>query len=424
MSETLDQTAEIIDLDSPSLYLNRELSLLEFQWRVLDEARDPANALLERVKFLAIVGSNLEEFFMVRVGGLRMQRDAGISDLPPDGMTPARQIAEIRKEAHHIMEDAEAYLMGTVQPELRKAGIFMLNYSELSPKQRENVNSYFNEVIYPVLTPLAYDPGHPFPHISNLSLNLAIIVKGKDNVRRFARIKVPPSLPQLVPIKRSSGGLRKDGTSPRRHYFVWIDQVIKANLSQLFPGMEVIEAHSFHITRNSDMEIQELEALDLLDSIEESVRKRRFGAVVRMMIHRNMPLEIKKILIENLKIDPNDVYALSGPLAHSSLMELTKIDRPDLKYRPFPASVPPQFKNKDPNDNGAIFSAIRAGNILLHHPYNSLTLWSIFCAPRRKTRMCWRSNKPFIGSVKTLLSSIPCSRPAAITAPRSPSWSS
>jgi polyphosphate kinase len=367
----LNQSAEIVDLDTPSLYLNRELSLLQFQWRVLDEARDAANPLLERVKFLAIVGSNLEEFFMVRVGGLRMQRDAGIADLPPDGMTPARQIAEIRKEAHRIMEEAESYFLNQVQPELRKNGVFVMNYSELSAKQRENVNSYFNEVIYPVLTPLAYDPGHPFPHISNLSLNLAVIVKGRDNIRRFARIKVPPSLPQLVPIKRSSGGMRKDGTAPRRHYFVWIDQVIMANLAQLFPGLEVIESHSFHVTRNSDMDIQELEALDLLDSIEESVRKRRFGAVVRMMVHRNMPLEIKKILVDNLKIDPNDVYALSGPLVHSSLMELAKVDRPDLKYRPFPAAVPAELRARDPNDNGAIFGAIRAGNILLHHPYDS-----------------------------------------------------
>lgn len=371
MSDAPAQPAEIVNLDSPSLYLNRELSLLEFQWRVLDEARDPLNPLLERVKFMAIVGSNLEEFFMVRVGSLRMQRDAGVTDLSPDGMSPAKQLAEIRKEAHRLMEEAEAYLLNQLQPALRQEGVFLMNYSELSAKQRENINAYFHEVIYPVLTPLAYDPGHPFPHISNLSLNLAVIVKGKDNLRRFARIKVPPSLPQLVPVKRSSGGTRKDGTSPRRHYFVWLDQVIKANLSSLFPGLEIIEAHSFHVTRNSDMEIQELEAPDLLDSIEESVRKRRFGAVVRMMINRNMPLEIKKILIDNLRVDPNDIYALSGPLVHSSLMELTKIDRPDLKYRPFPAAIPAQLKGRDPLDISSIFGAIRGGDILLHHPYDS-----------------------------------------------------
>ena len=371
MSDDSAPALEPIDLDAPGYYLNRELSLLEFQWRVLDEARDPANPLLERVKFMGIVGSNLEEFFMVRVGGLRMQRDAGITELSPEGMTPSKQLAEIRKEAQRLMEEAESYLLNQLQPALKNVGIFVLNYSELSEKQKENVNEYFHEVIYPVLTPLAYDPGHPFPHISNLSLNLAVIVKGKDNVRRFARIKVPPSLPQLVPIKRSSGGIRKDGTVPRRHYFVWIDQVIKANLSALFPGMEVLEAHPFHITRNSDMEIQELEALDLLDIIEESVRKRRFGAVVRMMIPRNMPLEIKKILIDNLRIDPADVYALTGPLVHSSLMELTKIDRHDLRDRPFIPAVPAPLKSVDPNNGTSIFTAIRAGNILLHHPYDS-----------------------------------------------------
>jgi polyphosphate kinase len=371
MSENPAPAMDAINLDSPGYYLNRELSLLEFQWRVLDEARDLNNPLLERVKFMAIVGSNLEEFFMVRVGGLRMQRDAGITELSPDGMTPSKQLAEIRKEALRLMEEAENYYLNHLQPALKNAGIFILNYSELSAKQKENVRAYFQEVIFPVLTPLAYDPGHPFPHISNLSLNLAMILKGKDNVRRFARLKVPPSLPQLVPIKRSSGGIRKDGTVPRRHYFVWLDQVIKANLDALFPGMAVIEAHPFHVTRNSDMEIQELEALDLLDIIEESVRKRRFGAVVRMMIPRSMPLEIKKILIDNLKVDPSDVYALTGPLVHSSLMELTRIDRHDLRDRSFLPAVPPCLKSIDPSNDQSIFSAIRFENILLHHPYDS-----------------------------------------------------
>ena len=371
MSEEPGRLVETVDLDSSSLYLNRELSLLEFQWRVLDEARDRTNPLLERVKFMAIVGSNLEEFFMVRVGGLRMQRDAGVTELSADGLSASRQLVEIRKEAQHLMEEAETYLLNHLQPALKEAGVFLMNYSDLSVKQKESVNDYFNEVIFPVLTPLAYDPGHPFPHISNLSLNLAVIVKGKDNVRHFARIKVPPSLPQLVPIKRSSGGIRKDGTVPRRHYFVWIEQVIKANLPALFPGMEIVEAYPFHVTRNSDMEIQELEALDLLDIIEESVRKRRFGAVVRMMIPRSMPMEIKKILIDNLRIDPNDVYALSGPLVHSSLMELIKIDRTDLKDKPFQPSVPAALRSVDPMNGRTIFSAIRAGNILVHHPYDS-----------------------------------------------------
>ena len=370
MSEMLQQP-EVIDLNSPSLYLNRELSLLEFQQRVLEEALDESNPLLERVKFLSIVGSNLEEFFMVRVGGLRMQRDTGVTELSPDGMTPARQLAEIRKVAQRLMEAAESSWLSLLQPRLRESGIYILNYAELSPKQRENVNDYFDEVIYPVLTPLAYDPGHPFPHISNLSLNLAVVLNGKDGHRRFARLKVPATLPQLVPVKRSSGGIRKDGTVPRRHYFVWLDQVIKANLPSLFPGMEILEAHSFHVTRNSDMDIQELEAADLLDVIEESVRKRRFGAVTRLMIHHSMTPEVKKILVENLKVDPNDIYALNGPLALSSLMELTRVDRYDLRDKPFLPSVPPALRLSEQDDDEQIFTAIRRGNILLHHPYNS-----------------------------------------------------
>lgn len=370
MSEMLQQP-EVIDLDSSSLYLNRELSLLEFQQRVLEEALDETNPLLERVKFLAIVGSNLEEFFMIRVGGLRMQRDAGVTELSPDGMTPARQLAEIRKVAQRLMEAAESSWLSLLQPRLREAGIHILNYAELSPKQRENVNDYFDEVIYPVLTPLAYDPGHPFPHISNLSLNLAVLLNGKDGHRRFARLKVPATLPQLVPVKRSSGGIRKDGTTPRRHYFVWLDQVIKANLPALFPGMEILEAHSFHVTRNSDMDIQELEASDLLDVIEESVRKRRFGAVTRLMIHHSMTPDAKKILVENLRVDPNDIYALNGPLALSSLAELTRVDRYDLKDKPFLPSVPSALRLGEQDDDEQIFTAIRRGNILLHHPYDS-----------------------------------------------------
>uniref|UniRef100_A0A7C4PJL2 Polyphosphate kinase n=1 Tax=Anaerolinea thermolimosa TaxID=229919 RepID=A0A7C4PJL2_9CHLR len=373
MTESTATRPETIDLNSPSLYLNRELSLLEFQWRVLGEALDESNPLLERVKFLAIVGSNLEEFFMVRVGGLRMQRDTGVTEPSPDGLTPARQLAEIRKNAQKLMEAAESVWLNRLVPQLRQQGVYILNYSELSPKQRENANHYFEEVIYPVLTPLAYDPGHPFPHISNLSLNLAVILRGKDGIRRFARVKVPPSLPQLVPIKRSSGGVRRDGTAPRRHYFVWIDQLIKANLSALFPGMEILEAHSFHVTRNSDMDIQELEAPDLLEVIEESVRRRRFGAVTRLMIHPSMNNEVKKILLENLRADPNDVYVLSGPLALSSLMELHRIDRYDLKDRPFLPALPAPLRELERGEDERFFQIIRSRNILLHHPYDSFT---------------------------------------------------
>jgi len=372
MPDSDSKHPETIDPNAPEYYINRELSLLAFQWRVLEEAQDERNPLLERVKFLAIVGSNMEEFFMVRVGGLRMQRDAGISDMAPDGMSPAQQLAEIRKAALKLMATARNYLRTVLIPELKKAGIHVLDYSQLNNVQRENIDRYFDEVVFPTLTPLAVDPGHPFPHISSLSLNLAILIQGKDKQQRFARIKVPPTLPQLVPIKRSSGSVRKDGTVPHDHYFVWIDQVISANLHKLFSGMQVIEAHPFHVTRNADTEIRELEALDLLETMEENVRRRRFEPVVRLLVNNTMPRTIKEFLADNMKVDNNDIYALSGPLVLKSLMELTRIDRYDLKDRPFMPAVPTVLRHTNSDDEeGSLFAAIRQNDILIHHPYYS-----------------------------------------------------
>ena len=295
MTDQIEKVADPTNLDAPDFYINRELSQLDFQWRVFDEARDERNPLLERIKFLAIVDSNLDEFFMTRVGGLRIQRDAGVTSLSDDGLTPAKQLVAIRKESLKLMEECRRYLRDVLIPGLYKAGIRIMSYNDLSARQKETVNAYFEEVIFPVLTPLAVDPGHPFPHISNLSLNLAILLEDKEGRRHFARLKVPPSLPQLVPVKRSSGGVRRDGTVPHSHLFVWISHVIMANLDKLFPGMHVLEAHQFHVIRNADMEIQELEAVDLLDTVEESLRKRRFGLVVRLMVHRTMPDYITRV---------------------------------------------------------------------------------------------------------------------------------
>lgn len=371
MMQKEQNEAQTSDLLDPSLYINRELSLLEFQRRVLDEAKDERNPLLERIKFLAIVDSNLEEFFMVRVGSLRMQKNAGISELSIDGHTPARQLVEIRKVAMVLMQESREYLMQTLIPELDKNGIRILNYKELTETQRENADRYFCENIFPVLTPLAYDPGHPFPHISNLSLNLAVIVQDKEGNRRFARLKVPTSLPALVPLRRSSGGLRKDGTSPHSHYFVWMVQVIEANLGRLFPGMEIIESYPFHVTRNADVQIQELEALDLLDTMEEGVRRRRFGQVVRLLVTEKMPRLIRDILEDNLKVSANDVYVLKPPLALSPIMHLTKIERYDLKDKLFTPATPAILRIRPDEETQSIFSIIREGNILLHHPYDS-----------------------------------------------------
>ncbi len=358
-----------VDWSAPELFVNRELSSLEFQRRVLQEAQDENNPLLERVKFIAIVGSNLDEFFMVRVSGLKKQVIAGVLDLPPDGMTPAEQLAEIRRVALKIMSEARECLRDEIFPALRKVGIHVLDYRELSDRQVANAKAYFDEVIFPVLTPLAFDPGHPFPHISNLSLNLAVLIRDKDGTEHFARIKVPNTLPRLVPLKRSSGGVRRDGTVPFRHYFVWLEQVIAANLDTLFPGMEVVEVHPFRVTRDADMVIQELEAADLLEAMEHTVRQRRFGSVVRLTVNDAMPTHIRDILIKNLELDRNDIYTLDGPLGLSGVMCLHDIDRFDLKDHPFRPAIPAvlEFENQD----STIYAAIRQGDILIHHPYDS-----------------------------------------------------
>ena len=350
-------------------YVNRELSLLAFQKRVLDEARNPQLPLLERAKFLGILGSNLDEFAMVRIGGLIMQKRAGIVELSLDGLLPADQLAVIRRDMVRLMLDATQLWRHDLKPGLAEAGIHVLDYEELNEKQRRSVDEQFVEAIYPVLTPQAFDPGHPFPHISNLSLNLAVMVRLPSGEERFARVKVPSALPRLLPIKRSSGGERKDGTVPFHHWFVWLEQVITAHLGQLFPGVEVLQATPFRVTRNADFEIQELEASDLLATMTENVRERRFGAVVRLDLDARMPDASRAILVENLGTHANDVYTLEGPLGLGGLAQLYDIDRYDLKDPPLVPALPAAL-GPDSAETG-IFAAIRQGDILLHHPYQS-----------------------------------------------------
>ena len=362
-----------INLHDPEYFINRELSMLEFQCRVFEEAKDETNPLLERVKFLAIIGSNMDEFFMVRVGGLKLQVDAGVVDFSIDGETPAGQLAAIRKKALRLLVEASRYWNDVIEPLLDETGIHVLQFDELSEKQKENVQSYFDDVVFPVLTPLAFDPGHPFPHISNLSLSLAVLIRDTYGQERFARVKVPATLPRLVPIKRSSGSVRKDGTVPHHHYFVWIEQLILENLEKLFPGMEILEAYPFRVTRNADFVIQELEADDLLETMEESVRERRFGSVLRLSITNEMPDRILEILIQNLKVDNNDIYTIPKPLGLSSLFAIFAIDRYDLKYRPHYPPIVPALNIEPEISNRSVFSAIRREDILLHHPYNSFS---------------------------------------------------
>ena len=357
------------DLTARELFINRELSLLAFQRRVLEEAEDAENPLLERVKFLAIVGSNIDEFFMVRVSGLLDQMDAGILEVGPDGMSPGAQLVTIRREVKKLSSDVQRCLSDRLLPELREAGIQILEYSDLRPEQRGFVDAYFTEVIFPVLTPLAFDPGRPFPHISNLSVNLAVLIRDSKGAEHFARVKVPDSLPQFIPLRPAKKKSMKRYRGPENQEFVWIEQVIAANLSALFRDMEVIEAHAFKVTRDADLEIQELEAADLLETIEESVRQRRFGDVVRLQVGEDMPAHILEILMNNLEINSSQVYRGKGPLSFSRLMGLAALERPDLKDAPFVPAVPAALIAQSDDDD--LFAQIRRQDILLHHPFDS-----------------------------------------------------
>jgi polyphosphate kinase len=357
------------DLNDPALYVNRELGLLSFQARVLDEARDPTNPLLERVNFLAIVGSNLNEFFMVRVASLLAQVDAGIPEFGPDRMSPSAQLVGIRREVKRLMDAAHQCLEKELKPALSEAGIKILSYSELSAKQLQVCKRYFDEIIFPVLTPLAFDPGRPFPHISNLSLNLAVLIRDAKGGERFARVKVPDSLPALVPLTRSQKTAGQRARSHRIESYVWIEEVIAANLDALFPGMQIIEAHPFHVTRDADIAIKELEAEDLLETIEEGVRQRKFGSVVRLQVNQQMPQHILQILLANLLVEPGGVYRGKGLLGLSRLATVAHIDRPDLKYKPFLPTSPPELQPVAEDDD--MFSLIRQRDILLHHPFQS-----------------------------------------------------
>ncbi|MFZ5878317.1 MAG: polyphosphate kinase 1 [Chloroflexota bacterium] len=357
---------------NPARYHNRELGLLSFQRRVLEEAQSENNPLLERVKFAAIFGSNMDEFFMVRVSGIRKQVEAGITDISPDGLTPREELAAIRKSSLELYALAQQLYQRKLLPKLNKEGLHVLDYDKLAKPQKERADAYFREVVHSVLTPLAVDPGHPFPHISNLSLNLAIVIRDRKGKERFARVKVPDTLPRLVPLKRSSGGIRKDGTVPHHHYFVWLEQVIIANLGMLFPGMEVLAAHPFRVVRDADIEIQELEADDLLESMQLSIRRRKFGSVVQVAIYEDMPEEMRELLLENLEVRPSDYYVMSRPLGLGSLWQLyDAVERHDLKFTPYKPSIPKFLRQA--GAGGDIFEVIRRGNILLHHPYQSFS---------------------------------------------------
>ena len=354
-------------LRDPKLYINRELSMMAFQRRVLEEAENPANPILERIKFLAILDSNLDEFFMVRVAGLLAQVDSGSQEVGPDGITPRAQLSSIRKEVSRLMKDGQSLRDKHLIPALAKAGIHVSTLANLTQEQHNTVNRYFHETIFPVLTPLAFDPGRPFPLISNLSLNLAVVIRDSHGEERFARVKVPDTLPQLIPVIEKRKSSKKNGTISAT--YVWIEELIGDNLAKLFPGMVIVAVHPFHVTRDAEIAIKELEAEDLLETIAEGVRQRRFGSVVRLKVTHDMPRSILKILMINLEVDPSDVYRLAPPISSKRTMFLYGLDRPDLKSPPLLPNIPPQLGNAVSGDD--FFAVIRANNILLHHPFDS-----------------------------------------------------
>ena len=345
----------------PNLYINRELSMLAFQHRVLEEAANTANPILERLKFISILDSNLDEFFMVRVAALLAQVDSGSQEIGPDGTKPVTQLASVRKEFSRLMKEAQTCLEEQIIPQLSQEKIHIRKLSDLDPIQKQYVTKYFHSTIFPVLTPLAFDPGRPFPHISNLSLNLAVLIRDKQGEEHFARVKVPDTLPPLIRIKNSGKKAAAEVD------LVWIEEVIAENLEKLFPGMEIVQAYPFHVTRDAELAIKELDAEDLLETIAEGVRQRRFGSVVRLMVTRAMPKSILKILMSNLEVDPGDVYRVADPISIKRLIVLCALDRPELKEPPLLPSTP-QAIGASCED---FFGAIRDNNILLHHPFES-----------------------------------------------------
>ena len=360
---------ESIDLNDPSLYINRELSWLEFNRRVLEEALDKRHPLLERVKFLSIFASNLDEFFMIRVSGLRRQLEADVLDTPPDGMTPAEQLMTIRQELLPMLNQHGECWRDDLLPKLEQAGIDILDYGELKGKQRKLLRRYFEREIFPALTPLAFDPGHPFPHISNLSLSLAVVLDDPRYGERFARLKVPAVFPRLLRIPSEevaesyeSLGLLDDTSNN----YVWLEEVVAGNLDLLFPGMEIVATHPFRVTRDADPEIEEDEAADLLATIQESVQQRQFGSAVRLEVDTALPERIRNILVTNLGLAPYQVYTRDTPLGLASLMELAKINKPELKDPPFQPAVPPSLTTDE-----SIFSVLQRQDVLLYHPYDS-----------------------------------------------------
>jgi polyphosphate kinase len=352
----------------PKNFFNRDLSWIEFNRRVLEEALNPELPLLEKIKFISIFLTNLDEFYMIRISGLKEQIAANIIEPSIEGFTPREQIQKIEKTIQPMLKEVLDLWTESIVPELKENGISILEYGDLDDSEKKILTDYFQKEIYPILTPLAFDPGRPFPYISNLSLSLAILVKKPNGESHFARLKIPDIIPRLFQIDRIIHPSKKISSNGQfKARFIWVEDIIKANLNFLFPGMEIVEAHRFRITRDTDIELQEDEADDLLKVIEEHIRQRRFGRVVRLEVAVMMPEFMLETLMENLLIGREDVHIVEGPLGLSDIIMLYDLPCHQLKAPPFYPVIPKTFEEEDED----IFSIIRQKDILLHHPYHS-----------------------------------------------------
>ena len=351
-------------------FFDRELSWLKFNQRVLECAENEDMPLLERANFAAIFASNLDEFFMVRVAGLKRRIDSGIAVPSAAGLSPRQQLRAISETAHRLQDEHAHYTIDTILPELEKERIVLLTWDKLTSSEQERLSRYYRQQVFPVLTPLAVDPAHPFPYISGGSINLAVIVENPASGKsHFARVKIPGNLPRLVPVD----DMTDEGSKDERYGFIAMEKLIAAHLESLFPGMIIKEARSFRVTRNEDIDVEEDDAENLLNAMEKELLRRRFGPPIRLEITDTTSPFLSQLLADQLGVSQDEVYRLPSPLDLTVLFELGSVDRPDLKNRPFVPTTNRQIAEVESSRAQDIFAAIRERDILLHHPYDSFS---------------------------------------------------
>ena len=354
----------------PDRFFDRELSWLKFNKRVLELAQDEDIPIIERATFAAIFASNLDEFFMVRVAGLKRRIDTGIAVTSPSGLSPRQQMRAISEQAHRLQDEHAHYVVDHILPDLAKENIKLLGWDKLTIAEQERLSKYFRQRVFPVLTPLAVDPAHPFPYISGNSIKLAVLVENPASGKsHFARVKIPDNINRLVPVD----DMTEDEADEVRYGFITMENLIIAHLESLFPGMIIKEARSFRVTRNEDIEVEEDDAENLLNAIEKELLRRRFGPPIRLEISDETSPFLSQLLADQMGVTPEEVYRLPAPLDATVLFELGGIDRPDLKFRPFVPTTNRQIAQVESSRAQDIFAAIRERDILLHHPYDSFS---------------------------------------------------